>query len=334
MNGVLVVSLDFEMYWGMRDIVPAGIYRARAPQLRKAVPCLLDMFREHGVHATWATVGMLFFRTRAELMEHLPARLPAYADGRYDPYRGLDEVGEDEAADPMHFAPSLIEAIRGTPHQEIATHTFSHYYCLEEGQTAEDFRADVAAAQGAARRAGLELGAIIFPRNQYSPEYLQVCAEQGIGVYRGTGSHWLYRGRARGDERQLRRALRLLDAYLNLSGDNTRALDDIRGDPCEVAASRFLRPWLRPLAAFEGLRRRRIEGEMTAAARRGRMYHLWLHPEDFGGNLERNREFLSAILRHFDRLHSEYGMITLNMAEAASRFGRPLKTRTLIGAGN
>jgi 5-carboxymethyl-2-hydroxymuconic-semialdehyde dehydrogenase len=43
--------------------------------------------------------------------------------------------------------------IDGRAHQEIATHTFCHYYCLEDGQTAAAFAADLAAAVAAAREA-------------------------------------------------------------------------------------------------------------------------------------------------------------------------------------
>jgi hypothetical protein len=65
---------------------------------------------------------------------------PRYRDSRLDPYDGA--VGEGEADDPLHFAPSLIGRIRATRRQEISTHTFSHYYCLEPGQDRQAFRAD------------------------------------------------------------------------------------------------------------------------------------------------------------------------------------------------
>ena len=48
-------------------------------------------------------------------------------------------VRMNEADDPLHYAPSLIDDILRRRRQELATHTFSHCYCLEEGQTEEAF---------------------------------------------------------------------------------------------------------------------------------------------------------------------------------------------------
>ena len=36
--GVFVVSLDFELYWGMRDKVPLAAYRDRLLGVRDAIP--------------------------------------------------------------------------------------------------------------------------------------------------------------------------------------------------------------------------------------------------------------------------------------------------------
>lgn len=316
LTGKFVISLDFELHWGVRDIRNLAYWKARLDGAREAVPRILELFEEAGIHATWATVGFLFFSTREELLAALPAPKPVYARGVYSPYSDLGGIGRDECEDPYHFAPSLIRRIAATPHQEVACHTLSHYYCLEEGQNSDMFRADLEAAIGTARRFGLPSFSLVFPRNQVSPEYLRVCSELGIRAYRGTGGHWIYRPRAYRRESYFRRGVRLADAYVNISGHNCWSTEDLGWQrPVDVRASRYLRPYSPPLQLLEPLRLRRISRGLDFAARFGRIYHLWFHPEDFGLNLKKNLLFLRRVLEHYTRLRDAYGLESMNMAE-------------------
>ena len=70
--------------------------------------------------------------------------------------------------------------LRAVPNMEIGTHTFSHYYCLEDGQTNEQFKEDLIAAVSIAKSKNIATESIVFPRNQYSPEAIAICAEHGI----------------------------------------------------------------------------------------------------------------------------------------------------------
>src|SRR5947208_8026485 len=151
----------------------------------------------------------------------MPQRLPAYEDPRLSPYPDIQAVGVDERADPLHFAPSLIREIAATDGQEVATHTFSHFYCLEPGQTVDDFEADLRAAVDVARSADVELRSIVFPRNQVNSDYLPVCAALGLIAYRGNQRAWMHGARSAGSETPARRSVRLLDAYL--PGSRTHA---------------------------------------------------------------------------------------------------------------
>jgi len=208
--GKLVISLDFELYWGVCDKRSLSSYRDHLLGAREAVPALLDLFVEYGIRATWATVGFLFFGGRRELMESLPERLPRYRDHQLSPYRRLESLGESESSDPFHFAPSLLEQIARRAGQEIGTHTFSHYYCLEDGQTIDDFRADLVAARRIAKKKlDIELASIVFPRNQFNTQYLASCAELGFRAYRGNLENWLFEARTEEAESTLRRGVRL-----------------------------------------------------------------------------------------------------------------------------
>lgn len=319
MPGTFVVSLDFELYWGVRDKRSLEAYRANLLGVRQAVPAMLSLFREYGVSATWAAVGFLFFDGRDELLEALPHRRPAYAARGLSPYDALQSLGRSEAEDPYHFAPSLLKEIAATPGQEVGTHTFSHYYCLEPGQALEDFSADLAAARRASQaKLGVEPRSIVFPRNQFNPRYLAACRAEGLLAYRGNHGSWLYEARNEEDESTLRRGVRLLDSYLPLSGTNTHA--PVRLDAhglVNVPASRFLRPHSTRLKQLDELRVRRISGDLEQAAKNGGLYHLWWHPHNFGVNLQDNLQFLRRILDGFSELRTRHSMQSAHMSAVA-----------------
>lgn len=330
-KGRFVISLDFEINWGVRDQQTLDQYGANLLGVRQAIPAMLALFEEFNLRVTWATVGLLFFKDKAEMLAHLPTIRPQYADANLSPYLVLDQVGENEAADHYHFGHSLIELICRTPGQEMATHTFCHYYCLERGQTAETFRADLAAAIEVAQEQGLALRSLVFPRNQYNAEYMVICEELGITSYRGNESSWIYKERSEEQQSLYKRGARLLDAYFDLSGPNCHRLEDIaRQFPYNIPASRFLRPWSGRLQALEGLRLRRILRGMEYAARHGEVFHLWWHPHNFGVNIPQNMAVLRRIAEHYRYLHATYGMESQAMGDLAAELQRRSPTTSLI----
>ena len=56
MASKLIVSLDFELFWGMQDVTDLDVYRQNVLGGREAIPRLLELFERHGVLATWAEV--------------------------------------------------------------------------------------------------------------------------------------------------------------------------------------------------------------------------------------------------------------------------------------
>ncbi len=304
--------------WGVRDKRTIANYGANILGVRQAVPRLLELFARHRLGCTWATVGMLFFEERAALLAALPDLRPGYAERNLSPFDDLDRIGETERDDPYHFGLSLIRQIAAAPGQEIATHTFSHFYCLEPGQTVAEFGADLAAACNAARAIGITLESIVFPRNQFNAGYLEACRAAGLIAYRGQERGWMYRAEAQSAEGLAKRGVRLVDAYLNLSGANgSRPV--ARCGVADVPSSRFLRPWSRKLAAFEPLRLNRVLAAMRRAAARGEVFHLWFHPHNFGVDQNRNFAMLERIATEAGRLRDHHGWPSLTMAEAARR---------------
>lgn len=313
MSGQFVISLDFELLWGVRDHADKQAYGQNVLGAREAVPRMLELFVKKNIRATWATVGFLFCETKEELIASLPAIRPKYANPRLSNYAYLEEVGKDERSDPHYFAASLVDAIMKAPGQELGTHTMSHFYCLEDGPTSGDFEADLIAAKALAERRGVSLKSIVFPRNQFSADHLSVCAAQGITHYRGNPSSWAYRAAKGADQTPARRAMRLLDAYSGVLGAHTFLPGGT--SVLDVPASRFLRPCAGRFAALHPLHLATIERGMTAAAKEARGYHLWWHPHNFGRNLEANVAGLHRIIEHFLVLNARYGMRSCAMGE-------------------
>ncbi|WP_018751662.1 polysaccharide deacetylase family protein [Paenibacillus sanguinis] len=317
MKGTLVISLDFELYWGLRDLYSLEEYQAKWLRERETIPRILDLFRQAGVHATWATVGLLFFNNYAELSTSLPRLRPTYTDHRLSPYEDMDErfIGEGEQAAPYSYAASLIRQICATPGQAIGSHTFSHYYCREPGQTTEQFYSDLRAAQQAAWQQGITLRSLVLPRNQWQPSYMDELGEYGFLSYRGNPEHPLYQQGYSTSDSLWHRALRLADSYFNLTGHHTYNFENLDATiPVNLPASFFFRTPPGLLRWLEPLRLRRIKQSMIHAAQQGEVYHLWLHPYNAVGS---GLKSLEALMRHYSQLSAQYGMTSLNMEELA-----------------
>lgn len=320
MGGVFTISFDFELYWGVRDQWALNDYRRHLLGVRQLLPAILKLFEKYEIHATWATVGFLFFDSREELLAHLPQRQPTYTDTKLSPYSYLPQIGVNETEDLFHYAPSLIRQIIATPHQELATHTFSHYYCMEEGQTVEQFHDDLQMAlRIAEEKYQRRLVSIIFPRNQTRDAYLQVSRELGLRAYRGNENTWLYRARNVRDSTRWVRGLRWVDSFFDLSGANAYSMPQMKGPLLNIPSSHFLRSYSWRWPFLEGLRLQRIVSALEYAARTGQVYHLWGHPHNSGAFVPQNLKVFEKVLIAFAKLREKYGMQSLTMAEIAER---------------
>jgi peptidoglycan/xylan/chitin deacetylase (PgdA/CDA1 family) len=315
-KGNFVISLDFEIYWGVWDVVKFDQYKNNLLGVRQVIPRLLHMFDKYGINATFATVGFLFFNDRQELEEGIPDKRPGYENPGICPYDHMKEVGMDESDDPFHFAPSLIQMIYRSG-QEVGCHTFSHYYCLEKGQTIEAFTDDLRAAKKIAAKRGITLKSLVFPRNQFNKNYLKICKDEGFTSFRGNEVSWVYKPHIHESETFLWRLIRLMDSYVNLTGHHCFTVNSDKSLPVNIPASRFLRPYSKKLGFLEQMRLKRITCSMTHAAKNGLTYHLWWHPHNFGINLEKNFAFLEKILMHYRELSKKYDFQSRSMRQVA-----------------
>lgn len=315
--GAFVISLDFEIHWGVRDHVALdSVYRKNLLGVRQVVPALLKLFEEYKIAATWATVGFLFAESKAELESFKPNALPDYRNKNLFPYD--EEIGENEADDVFHYAPSLIKLIGETARQEIATHTFSHYYCLDSGQNKEAFAADLDSAVKIAAARGIHLKSIVFPRNQYNPEYEDVLLRHGINCFRGNQTAWMYQVFEEKHQSLPRKAARLIDSHIPLAGAHTIDWSEVwQRKIANVPASFFLRPVKEKRGRFDEMRLRRLRRGIKYAAENRRIFHLWWHPHNFGAAVDPNIAFLSEILDCVKQCEDRYGMKSLSMLETA-----------------
>ena len=315
-----MISLDFELHWGVLERAPDGAYGPNLRGVPGSVRGMLKLFREFGIRATWGTVGMLFARGRAERERFSPKVRPRYTVPIPDSY--AVPTGEGEADDPLHYAPTLIAEVAATPGQEVATHTFAHLCLLEPAENMrEALRADLRAARAIMRHTvGVEPRSIIFPRNQHDPALHDVLVDEGVPCYRGSPRAWMWKAAPGAGQGALRRAARLADAYLGPSR-LTRWDEVAQPDGTyDVRSSFFVRLGSGRMGA------RRIAGAMDEAARRGEILHLWWHPHNAGVRTAEGLAFLRGLLETFGRLRRTHGMESLGMAEVAERCG--MKPRT------
>ena len=318
MKPVLLVSLDFELFWGMQDGHTLDSYIDNILGGREAVPRLLSLFSQYGIHATWATVGMMFAQGEDEIKEYLPQKdqWPSYDNKALLPYDLIEEQGRGESELPWLYAPSLIQRISETEGMEIGTHTFSHYYCREAGQTIEQFTVDIKCARKIAEDKGYLIRSVVLPRNQCETAYTKVLAEQGFTAYRDEENDWIHE---RIRFRPLLRLLRLIDVYFPITGQGGYIPKKEEGI-WNFTGSRMYKPYFKPLAFLERVKIYRIKKQMLHAAKNGLVFHLWWHPHNIGVRTDFHLKQLEEIFSYYETLNQKYGMQSMNMGEAAAYF--------------
>lgn len=312
-KGLFLVTLDFEMLWGIETAKATPEWRCRVANVHTVIPRLLELFERYEISATFAAVGMLLHDSVASIRGSEPDLLPSYKDKSLSPYLSLWKFKEEDGV--YYCGKHLLEMIKEAGRHEIASHTYSHYYCLAEGQTQEQFRADLGKNIAIASANKIKIGSLVFPRNEFNTDYLNICEELGINVVRSNPRQWMWKdGGQMGHwlPRQIRRACRLLDHYVGPY--NYFSPQDLLASPVvQLPVSRFLRPVSRFGKFLEPLRLRHIKNEMAYAAKNNLGYQLWWHPHNMGVDMDENLAFLEKVLSHFQRLREEYNFQSVTM---------------------
>ncbi|WP_143961588.1 polysaccharide deacetylase family protein [Litoribacter populi] len=314
-SGHFVVSLDFELYWGRFEKLGSRRADQYYQNTLDNIPRVLELFDRYGIRATWATVGMLMAENPQEWRSYMPEELPMYRQSKFSAYAWyLSHPFPSKYL----FAPQQVAMIASAPGQELASHTFSHYYTCEPGQEVQQFRADLRAARKiASDKFGVELTSLVFPRNQVNFQYLPICKEEGFTCVRSNPRDWYWQDTYR--ENYLKKAFRTADTLFPIGGRSSFKLESLKvmdtTMPLQLPASRFFRPNHPDRGILNHWRLSRIVLEMTRAARFGETYHLWWHPHNFGHHPAENLKDLEALLNHYQFLKEHFGMESRNMGD-------------------
>lgn len=317
-HGTFVISLDFELMWGVWDSKTIESYGKNILEVHHVIPRLISLFDKYSVGATFATVGFLFHQNKEDLLKSFPNILPEYTNTRFSPY--LNYIQQIEEKDqPYYFCPELISLIQKSELQEIGTHTYAHIYCLEKGMSEAAFEADLIKAIDVAKKMNINIQSLVFPRNQFNEKFLKICHRHGLTSYRGNELSWIYAAKSGEEESLVRRAIRLMDSYINITGHHCNDISTQKNAAIiNIPASRFFRPFSKKLSLLEKLKVRRIKKSMTYAAKNNLLYHLWWHPHNFGTQTDINFQQLEEILQHYLYLKNQYGMKSMTMSSVAN----------------
>lgn len=297
------ISIDFELLWG---VIGKDNYLKNIEGVKEVVDKTLNFFEYYNIHATWAIVGSLCSSSKEEL----------YNLSKEQNFN----IKIENVDDKYLFAPKLVKKIKDLKFQELASHTFSHYYCLEKDFNIGDFSKDMQLFEKISR---IKPNSFVFPRNQYSSACLSLLKDNDIKIFRGNEKSILYKPQSKSKEAKVKKIFRFLDAYINISGSNTYSLNSINNTiPYNLPSSRFLRPYSKKLKFLENLKIFRIKRAMLYAAKNNEIFHLWWHPHNFGVNLNENLINLEKILKYYQKLSLEYGMLSRNMEEIAFELER------------
>ncbi|MBI3773306.1 MAG: polysaccharide deacetylase family protein [Gammaproteobacteria bacterium] len=269
----VVISIDFEMRWGVHDIYGMNFngYRNNLENCRSAVLSTLQALVQRNLKATWAAVGALGLNDWDEYFSFAPPP-PKYLNSKLavrKEYADIDPSGY------LHFAPDLISEIVQTTGQELGSHSFSHLYFREPGVTSADFIADMMAVARLWRaRFGVTPVSLVFPRNQSA--FVDQLDGAGIRVWRDTEPAWFYDCNEQGKNTILPRTLRFVDS---INPWTSRVSQIEKG---VTRASLFVRFDL-PNVLWR-IQIKRIKRELKNLVA-GEVFHLWWHPHNLGFDL-------------------------------------------------
>lgn len=311
-KGIFTISLDFELHWGMFDHTPVENKIKAMEETRRAIPLMLHLFEKYEIEVTWAIVGMLYNKNRSEWQLNKPLKTPSFDNKKLSAYTVGDNTTNLDKFPHCYFAPDLIELIKKIKSQEIGTHTYAHYYCLESGQNEESFDFDLKKVVEISSKNNMKIQSIVFPRNQFNEKYSAICSQNGIVFLRTNPNSWFWNNVSK--KSLSKKIARTLDCYLPISKTSyskKSILKDTNGISY-LPASRFFKP-PSGYKILDRLRIVRIKNEMLKAARNNEVYHLWWHPHNFSNNLENSINELNEILEYFNNLKEKFGMTSKSM---------------------
>lgn len=306
-NGRFIISLDYEKYWGVCFLKHINEYsKTNILPVDQIFSKTLKVFSEYEIKATFAIVGFLFLEDREQLNKCGKMDIN-YKNKELNPYiRIRNGLPNDDS---LLFGGKSLLDLQNSPH-EVGSHTFSHFYCSQGGQTRDDFKKDLELFDSV-NTFFEKPKTLIFPWNDVNEDYFDLIASNGFTHLRVNNENsYIYDFV---NNSILKRILRLLDRYLPIAKiqySKTYKKNNLTLN----THSRFFAPYQNKLWFLEKLRIRKILKEMTVCAQKGKDYHLWWHPHNFG-NQEKMFKQLEVILAHYQCLNKKYNFTSVRMDE-------------------
>ena len=285
-------------------------YLQRCPYVSESVKRLLDLFVKYDIHATWAVVGGIGCDTKEEAYSLSSNKIR-------DPYspQTLKEYISSIKNEEYFFQPELVKRIADTKNQELASHTFSHFYFFEHTQPEGKLTEEIEICRELFKeKFGVEIKTIILPKNQVNSKLFQLLSENGIDCVRGSQ----YDNKALKGEK-IFRIINYIDAYIPIYSGYCYPIESMDcGCIVNARASRFWRTYNKKLPFLERCKLQKVFAEMNYAAKHHQVYHLWFHPHNLSTNIERNFDYIEKILIHYSELRRKYDFTSLNMGECTT----------------
>lgn len=254
-TGVVTISLDTEIGWGM---INSGAYdglERRLDNARAGIRRLLALFDEYRVPATWALVGQLF-RDRE-------------ADGPTVEY----DLAPADVSIPWDRdwwrAPDVIDAISDSPvEHDIASHSGSHL--VYEGAPRQAVTEDLSLFRSVAEEYE-PVTSFVFPQNKVA--HLDAVRDAGFTCYRGRPP------RLGSDPIPTVFRPRQHDGLVNVPASTAFRHYGGRSFPLRYCP--------------DGVKERLLRLGIKRAIRKGGVFHVVLHPIDF--TLPSDRRLLDGL---------------------------------------
>jgi hypothetical protein len=300
----IVISLDFEMRFGVHDLYGSNLsgYYLQLSNEVLAAEMILRHFKKNKIRSTWATVGALACDDWDEYFSRSP-EVPSYQleDLKFKKeYSKLDPKGE------LHFCPQIVKKISVTEGQDLGSHTFSHLFLQEEGVSKNDFINDAIAVKKIfEEKYSITPVSFVFPRNQFN--FLDSLPLTPYKIWRANEPVWYYDCNSKKNNKNLPRALRLIDSVFPL-----KSYPDLSTNHQVTYSSQFLRfnlpskMWDLHLLKF----RRGI-----SSLKNNERFHLWWHPHNLGSDLIRSEERLIEVIEIIKNEEFKKNIESINMRD-------------------
>lgn len=173
MSGLITLSIELELGWGMHDQGEYGHLSHDRTAETQALNRLLDLVDRYDIPITFDIVGHLLHSSCSGQHSDL-----------YQPGWWSEDPGSNSMEDPLFYAPDLAAEIRERPvNHEITTHTYSHLLANEA--TTDQLDDELSKVSEVHLKHGISTPTtIVMPRHQ-SPSYTTL-SSHGINTIRTT----------------------------------------------------------------------------------------------------------------------------------------------------